>query len=173
MGTGISFARSGSIYYMKHSHSEITSWCLVHQEPETQASPYGKVCPHCKMKIYSGLLEAPRNRYWGSQPGAYRLNGLPCFIYNIIWDNFQIRSLQFKESTPPSVPAPLLLSEFQQLTNEEIDNITDILKERGLIQDIVPESTGEELGFDPPELDIDYGLDLPDFDSSEWEQDRD
>ncbi|WP_144995026.1 hypothetical protein [Polystyrenella longa] len=160
---------------MSNASTQTTSWCLIHQQPETQASPFGKVCPNCKRKLYTGQLGTPSTRYWDSQPGAYRLSGEPCFIYNIIWDNFQIRSLQFAEPERPSVPAPLLLSEFIQLTESQLDegdvqNITDILKQRGLIQDIVPGEANEEASFDPPELDDDFGLDLPDFDSSDWEK---
>ncbi|MAT14938.1 MAG: hypothetical protein CMJ46_06680 [Planctomyces sp.] len=156
---------------MSNTQSDNTSWCLIHQLPETQASPYGRVCPHCKQKLYSGQAGSPRQRYWDSQPGAHLLSGEPCFVYNIVWANFQIRSLQFSEPATPTVPAPLLLEEFKMLANDDIANIADILKQRGLIDDIVPEPPAMDFDFDPPELDIDFGLDLPDFDNSEWEQD--
>ncbi|MEZ6048573.1 MAG: hypothetical protein R3C11_23960 [Planctomycetaceae bacterium] len=160
---------------MNKPTQEATSWCLVHQLPETQASRYGKVCPKCKQKIYTGQLEGMVRRFWDSQPGAYLMNGEPCFVYNLIWDNFQIRSLQFFEPASP-ICQPSLLNEFEALTRDDIDHITELLKQRGLIQDIVPdppasENSSELSGFEPPELDLDFGLDLPDFESPEWEQD--
>ena len=67
--------------------------CLEHQHAEDQMSPLGLVCPRCKQRLY---VAPPRGRgrgYWESQPVAYSLDGRPCFVYTLVWDDFRIRSL--------------------------------------------------------------------------------
>ncbi len=69
------------------------TWCLEHQADEDQMSPAGLVCPECKRRIYTQPPIGPLRTCWESQPGAYALNGEPCFVYTLIWDDFRIRSL--------------------------------------------------------------------------------
>lgn len=80
------------------SHNIPTTLCLTHQLPEESASPVGLVCPECKQRLY---LEPPAGRcrsFWESQPAAYALDGRPCFVYTLVWDDFRIRSLHRAES---------------------------------------------------------------------------
>ena len=67
--------------------------CLAHQLPESQPSPLGLVCPICKHRMRVTPPTGKRMAFWESQPGAYFLNGDPCFIFTLIWDDFRIRSL--------------------------------------------------------------------------------
>src|SRR5262245_63623326 len=67
--------------------------CLTHQLPEVQAGPVGLVCSRCRQHLQ---VAPPRGRcsaYWESQPAAYSLDGEPCFVYVLAWDNYRIRSL--------------------------------------------------------------------------------
>ena len=78
------------------------TFCLIHQAEEDQASPLGLVCPCCKQRLY---VCPPRGRcrsYWESQPGSYSLDRKPRFIYTLVWDDFQIRSLHPPESNEDS-----------------------------------------------------------------------
>ena len=77
---------------MEHFFPEYTQ-CLTHQLPEDQCSPAGMVCPLCKQRIYISPPEGRSFSCWESQPGAYTLNGEPCFVYTIVWEDFRIRSL--------------------------------------------------------------------------------
>ncbi len=56
-------------------------------------TPLGLVCPDCKRTLY---LSPPTGRcrsFWESQPGASHLDGQPCWVYSLMWDDFRIRSL--------------------------------------------------------------------------------
>lgn len=75
------------------THIESRTQCLTHQLPEDQMSPIGLVCPHCKERLYTQEPTGRCRSYWESQPMAYSLEGDPCFVYIIKWDDFQIRSL--------------------------------------------------------------------------------
>jgi hypothetical protein len=82
---------------ISHAHSPFefprVAQCLAHQRPEDQMTPLGLVCPDCKRTLY---LSPPTGRcrsFWESQPGASDLNGQPCWVYTLMWDDFRIRSL--------------------------------------------------------------------------------
>ena len=72
---------------------ESETFCLEHQRAEDRASSRGLVCVEC----HARLIEAPPQgvlcSYWESQPAAYTLNGEPCWVYTLVWDDFRIRSL--------------------------------------------------------------------------------
>jgi hypothetical protein len=75
-----------------------TSWCLTHQRPETDTALLGRVCAGCKQRLY---LKPPRGEcrsFWESQPAAYTLDGRPCFVYRLAWDDFVIRTLHAPET---------------------------------------------------------------------------
>jgi hypothetical protein len=67
--------------------------CLTHQRPEDQSSPIGLVCPECKQRLYVAPPEGPCLAFWESQPGAYALDGEPCWVFALVWDDFRIRAL--------------------------------------------------------------------------------
>lgn len=69
------------------------AWCLTHQLPEDQASPIGTVCQHCKQRLYVDRPQGSCRSFWESQPAAFALNGEPCFVYTLVWDDFRIRTL--------------------------------------------------------------------------------
>jgi len=77
---------------MEHFFPEYTQ-CLAHQLPEDQSSPAGLVCPLCKQRMYVSPPTGRSFSCWESQPGAYTLEGQPCFVYTIVWEDFRIRSL--------------------------------------------------------------------------------
>jgi len=86
-----------TIIFMSHATLP-TTICWSHQLPEDRASPVGLVCPECKQRLY---LQPPSGRcrsFWESQPVAYGLDGRPCFVYTLVWDDFQIRSVHPPES---------------------------------------------------------------------------
>jgi hypothetical protein len=89
---------------MSHDSSP-TTYCLVHQLPEDQATPLGLVCRRCKQRLEA---QPPTGRclsFWESQPEAYSLNREPCFVYTLIWDDFRIRSLHpAHEAIEPYAP---------------------------------------------------------------------
>lgn len=72
-----------------------TSYCLEHQLAEDHPSPRGLVCPQC----FARLMQAPPlgecRSYWESQPAAYTVQGEPCWVYNLTWADFRIRSLHW------------------------------------------------------------------------------
>ena len=67
--------------------------CLLHQLPEDQATPLGLVCVHCKQRLYTRPPQGRCLSCWESQPEAYSLDGRPCFVFTLIWDDYRIRSL--------------------------------------------------------------------------------
>lgn len=69
------------------------AWCLTHQLPEDQASLIGPVCRHCKQRLYVSPPQGVCRSYWESQPEAFTLEGEPCFVYTLVWDDFRIRTL--------------------------------------------------------------------------------
>lgn len=72
--------------------------CLEHQRLEDQMSRVGLVCPECKRRLY---LDPPHGRcmsFWESQPAAYTLDGQPCFVFSLMWDDYRIRSLHPADS---------------------------------------------------------------------------
>lgn len=73
--------------------------CLTHQLPEDQMSPVGLVCPHCKQRLYTAPPQGRCRAFWESQPMAYSLDGEPCFVYTLLWDDFRIRSLHPPHAT--------------------------------------------------------------------------
>jgi|GEM_PF-5692650 len=68
-------------------------WCLTHQLPENQSSWLGPVCPGCKQWLYTRPPHGECRSFWESQPVAYALDGEPCFVYTLLWDDFRIRTL--------------------------------------------------------------------------------
>lgn len=77
---------------MRNFFPEFTH-CLEHQLPEDQASPVGLVCSLCKQRLYVQPPQGKGFSCWESQPGAYTLEGDPCFVYTMVWTDFRIRSL--------------------------------------------------------------------------------
>jgi hypothetical protein len=83
---------------MRPQSSEIT-WCLNHHLPEDRASPLGRVCARCHRRLRVAPPPGRPMAYWESQPVACRLDGEPCFVYTLRWDEFQIRSLHVVDQT--------------------------------------------------------------------------
>jgi len=83
---------------MKHEYPQVTH-CLNHQLPEDQTSMIGLVCPQCKHRLYTNPPVSEMRGFWESQPVAYSLDGRPCFVYSLMWENFRIRSLHAAESS--------------------------------------------------------------------------
>ena len=75
-----------------------TTFCLTHQLPEEQTSPVGLICSQCKHRLYTRPPQGRCRNFWESQPAAYGLDGKPCFVYTLWWDDFRIRSLHPPES---------------------------------------------------------------------------
>lgn len=69
------------------------AWCLTHQLPEDQSSWLGPVCPCCKQRLYTRPPQGGCISFWESQPVAYSIDGEPCFVYTLVWDDFRIRTL--------------------------------------------------------------------------------
>jgi hypothetical protein len=72
--------------------------CLTHQLPEDQPSPIGLVCPECKQRLYVDPPVGNCLAFWESQPGAYALDGEPCWVFTLVWDDCRIRSLHPRDS---------------------------------------------------------------------------
>ncbi len=53
----------------------------------------GPVCACCKQRLYVDPPHGTCRTYWESQPAAYTLDGQPCFVYTLVWADFQIRTL--------------------------------------------------------------------------------
>jgi len=83
------------------------SHCLDHQLPETEASPVGLICPHCKRDLYTRTPEGPLRAFWEEQPGAYSLDGKPCWVYRLDWRDYSIRSLFPADASSECSPAYL------------------------------------------------------------------
>jgi len=72
---------------------DASTFCLAHQLPEDDSSPVGLVCARCRHQLRA---DPPRGNplcCWESQPPVFGLDGSPCFVYTLIWENFRIRSL--------------------------------------------------------------------------------
>lgn len=69
------------------------SHCLSHQLPEDQTSPIGRVCSRCKHRLYVDPPQGEGRGFWESQPAAYTLLREPCFVYRLVWSDFEIRTL--------------------------------------------------------------------------------
>ena len=80
-------------------HSAITTesrtYCLVHQRPEDRRSPRGLVCRECQSRLQTAPPRGELRSYWESQPAAYALDGSPCWVYTLVWDDFRIRSMHW------------------------------------------------------------------------------
>lgn len=118
-----------------------TTRCLVHQMDETQPSPVGLVCPRCKHRLYAKPPKGDRRNFWESQPLAYTLDGKPCFVYSLMWDDFRIRSLYIgdyeDELSASRIPAA------KKTALGDTGWIESILRERGMILDFDPENGTE------------------------------
>ena len=92
--------------------------CLEHQLPEDQASPAGLVCACCKHRLYVAPPTGHSSAYWESQPAAYSLDGEPCFVYVLTWEDFRIRALHPPRSTTDPRGPRLRQMEFEAASAE-------------------------------------------------------
>lgn len=85
----------------------------------------GPVCACCKQRLYVDPPAGPCQTYWESQPAAYSLEGEPCFIYTLVWDDFRIRTLH-----PPGTEFDLrsqnVVREWPQGTMHGADDNPDV-----------------------------------------------
>lgn len=65
--------------------------CVAHRLPEDQPSPHGQVCRECLARLRDDPPQGACRGFWESQPLI--VDGEPCAVFTLAWDNFQIRSL--------------------------------------------------------------------------------
>ena len=70
-----------------------STYCLEHQHAEDRPSSRGLVCPQCYERLKELPPQGECHSYWDSQPAAYTVQGEPCWVYNLQWPDFRIRSL--------------------------------------------------------------------------------
>lgn len=125
-----------------------TTFCLTHQLPEEQTSLVGLVCSQCKHRLDTRPPQGRCRSFWESQPAAYGLDGQPCFVYTLWWDDFRIRSLHPPEShvDPRAEIVPMANAREAAAAETETSGFTwldDIRLERGLINDLESGSDDE------------------------------
>lgn len=82
---------------MRHNlhNNETGTFCLEHQRPEDCPSPRGLVCRECQQRLQSAPPRGELRSFWESQPAAFTLGRVPCWVYTLVWDDFRIRSLHW------------------------------------------------------------------------------
>lgn len=146
---------------MNYPVSQQKTWCLTHQLPEDQVSPYGLVCECCKKQLSQNPPQGKVHRYWERQPGAFSLHQLPYYVHVMVWKNYAIRSLHMIGTGRGPKP-PLTKQQVEEMlkpANSDLESIADLLKQRGLIADITcTEKDSTELQFTLPEEEFEFDL---------------